>query len=732
MFVLRSVLFQKRSQVVGWAALLIGSLLAASSAFAQVPTAADPTSVWKDDFSNGSPTTPRDLEQYTGVGSITYTADLDWLPGEAGCNGWILNSTTPLPTVANAGRTDAGCSGNGGSIFYNGSVRTATTPTPWVYLRRMAYYLGVAQTAAGFATDPTTNNALASMSNAGKNQPDHIQFETGSTQTPAETIHTTPPVVAGHFYIVSAWFAEVHCRSENSAWYNANETVNLLAGGVTTTLANGFTPCVAPSAYMNEHYTYTDSNGNSANSAGTIHVAHLQSSGWLATGSNIPIGIQILNQTINYVGNDLAIDTPELLDATPTLYKSFSSDPTNSTDTTVGPGGTATLTFIIVNTTDKQAKTGWSFDDELNGVTYVSSTTTCGTGTLVTSATSAGVDTIHVVGGNLPAGSATCSISVKVTAPSTMGAYDNDPGTNLKNLVGLVNPNKATLNVATLILEKTAKVYTDISLANEIPAVLQDGNIIVYTFTVTNPSSTDSVSDFTVTDDTSLFTGLGNPIALNCSTLTVGGSSTTTLGPGVTGFCTGTYEVVSADLANDSILNTATVDSANPPDQSPPSSWTVPIAKPALTVTKTADTNELIAGATITFTFKIQNTGNISMDDVTLTADSSATGFTGTGTLTLDPCAPETLDVGDSMTCTASYVVTSADVTAGVLLNKATAGGDITGTSAKILFSSTSNLLSLRNTSSATVPTLDARMLALLALMLGGLAAWSARRRVWK
>jgi len=38
----------------------------------------------------------------------------------------------------------------------------------------------------------------------------------------------------------------------------------------------------------------------------------------------------------------------------------------------------------------------------------------------------------------------------------------------------------------------------------------------------------------------------------------------------------------------------------------------------------------------------------------------------------------------------------------------------------------------LRSPSSATVPTLDPRMLALLALLLGGVAAWSARRRVWE
>jgi len=744
MFVLRSVPFQKRSQVVGWAALLIGSLLASSSAFAQVPAARNPylpspanplPPVWTEDFSSGT-AAPTPLTTYL---SPAYSADPDWLPGYNACNGWILNSNN---TTAPA--SDSGCTSGGGRIVVNGTA-AAGTRGAWLYLRRMAYQLGVAQNDPA----PASNNVLASMTNGNKNQNASIQFETNNPQDPIT-------VIPGHFYIGSAWFAEVHCQAEGVAaslgWTNSNESFSLLVGGAVDTIYSGFTPCVAPMGNVVP-------DGTAATEAGNLHVGHMQTPGWLAPSGITNVGVQISNGTPQYQGNDVAIDTPQLLDATPTLYKSFNPVPASSSDYTVGPAAVGeevvTMTFIIVNTTDLQKKAGWSFTDALpkgtltgdqlvvNSSPNVSSTCTNVAVTGLGGAALAGADAIEVTG-TLDAGAATCTISVDVLAKDDIDSYVNAPGTNLKNLIGLVNPNIANLNVANLILEKTATIVD--AKNGTVTEVLQAGNVITYTFTVTNPTNT-LVTGLEL--DERYFTGGSGTTgqidfggATGCNTVFKPGPAGTGTeipaapGPGNSVSCTGTYTVQPSDMlasAPNAITNAATVTSSVPSGTSPESSTTVQVDKPALKVTKTASTTELVAGDSVTFYFLVENTGDVNLGDVAI----DETTFTGSGTVSPVTCPSSDLAIGASMTCEATYTVTAADVAAGTIANTADAQGSVMGISGGVLtelvtaYSAQSTIM-LRSPSSATVPTLDPRMLALLALLLGGVAAWSARRRVWE
>ncbi|MFP3802983.1 hypothetical protein SB764_42860, partial [Paraburkholderia sp. SIMBA_027] len=55
----------------------------------------------------------------------TYSADLPYTPAGGQCDGWILNSSSPLPT------SDAGCAHN--------------QPNGWNQVRDMAMKLGLAQ-----------------------------------------------------------------------------------------------------------------------------------------------------------------------------------------------------------------------------------------------------------------------------------------------------------------------------------------------------------------------------------------------------------------------------------------------------------------------------------------------------------------------------------------------------------------------------------------------------------
>ena len=114
-----------------------------------------------------------------------------------------------------------------------------------------------------------------------------------------------------------------------------------------------------------------------------------------------------------------------------------------------------------------------------------------------------------------------------------------------------------------------------------------------------------------------------------------------------------------------------------------------PVASPALALTKAADDNtDRTVGETITYTYTATNTGNINIADVTVSDVHSGTGTLGAITIdtltntsgnSSDDGADNDIDLlfpGDSVTFTASYVVTAADANTGAdITNTATAAG---------------------------------------------------------
>ena len=102
--------------------------------------------------------------------------------------------------------------------------------------------------------------------------------------------------------------------------------------------------------------------------------------------------------------------------------------------------------------------------------------------------------------------------------------------------------------------------------------------------------------------------------------------------------------------ANDSASDTDTVTAA---------------VTPGLTLAKSADpTTYSVAGDVITYTYVLTNSGNVALSGP----------FTVTDDKAVVTCPPTvTLAVGDSITCTASYTITGADVTAGSVTNTASA-----------------------------------------------------------
>ena len=95
--------------------------------------------------------------------------------------------------------------------------------------------------------------------------------------------------------------------------------------------------------------------------------------------------------------------------------------------------------------------------------------------------------------------------------------------------------------------------------------------------------------------------------------------------------------------------------------------------KPGITLQKSVAEKTLTVGETLHYSFLVTNTGDVTLAPVTI----NDTGFTGHGTRPVVTCPAGAVSLAPaaSVTCTATYTVTQADVDAGSVSNTATASG---------------------------------------------------------
>ena len=191
------------------------------------------------------------------------------------------------------------------------------------------------------------------------------------------------------------------------------------------------------------------------------------------------------------------------------------------------------------------------------------------------------------------------------------------------------------------------------------------GDTITYTFKVKN-TGTVALDPVTVHDP--LFGGASPNVTCPAGALAPGASVT----------CSSkTYTLPQGDVDAGVVDNTATA-TGTAPDGSkvtdPDSTSTPVVAAPAIKLTKTAsaiddnDANGHDAGDTITYTFKVKNTGAVVLDPVVVTDPLFANPDV---TCPAGPLAP-----GASVTCsTRTYTLTVSDVDNGTVDNTATATG---------------------------------------------------------
>ncbi|MEO7016605.1 MAG: hypothetical protein ABI130_05825 [Leifsonia sp.] len=263
--------------------------------------------------------------------------------------------------------------------------------------------------------------------------------------------------------------------------------------------------------------------------------------------------------------------------------------------------------------------------------------------TAMYTATQADVDTKYV----------TNTATAHGTPPAGGTPVDSEPSTTTFGVVS--SPN--------LTIVKSASPST----------ITRSGQVVTYSFVVANSGNL-TMTNVDVIEGT--FTGTGIAPVVNCPPGPI------QLAPNESVTCTATYTATQDDVDAGTVDNTATVQGSTltAPDillEFGPATNTVDAPpQPSLSIVKSgtpSDRASFVAGAKITYTFVVTNTGNVTMDGVQV-ADS---GFTGSGPAPTADCSaePTTLTPGEQLRCTATYTITQADTDAGGISNTATASG---------------------------------------------------------
>ncbi len=195
------------------------------------------------------------------------------------------------------------------------------------------------------------------------------------------------------------------------------------------------------------------------------------------------------------------------------------------------------------------------------------------------------------------------------------------------------------------------------------------GKEITYSFVITN------TGDVTLTDvrpNEKSFTGSGPMSDPVCE------AGASALAPNDAVTCTANYTLTQADIDAGKLDNVATATGTPPgkePIESPESQVSLPgHPHPGISIVKKANPREKVKlGQEVTYRFVITNVGDVTLKDVTVNEGD----FTGTGTMSAITCPDEAKSLApkDSVACTATYVVTRADVKNGRIDNVATASG---------------------------------------------------------
>jgi uncharacterized repeat protein (TIGR01451 family) len=258
--------------------------------------------------------------------------------------------------------------------------------------------------------------------------------------------------------------------------------------------------------------------------------------------------------------------------------------------------------------------------------------------------------------------------STTCTATYTTTQADVDAGlvTNTATVSGTDSlSTKATSPSSSVTVNATQSPAMTMSETAGPASVDGSGQPVTYSYLVTN---TGNVTLSGVAVGSGSFNGNGAALSPSCRSAS--------LAPGASETCTATYTTDQADIEAGGSLTDSTTATATAPGSVPVTSGSesasVPVTQtPSLSVAQTASQPSVTAaGQTITYSYVVTNTGNVSVGSVSV----GETSFSGGGTLT-PTCPTGSLAPGASVTCTATYTTTQADINAGSITSTATATG---------------------------------------------------------
>jgi uncharacterized repeat protein (TIGR01451 family) len=364
--------------------------------------------------------------------------------------------------------------------------------------------------------------------------------------------------------------------------------------------------------------------------------------------------------TMDCTGTFAALDQADI-DAgefTNTATASFTYvDPTGAETIITSPEASEAVTADITPgfTFEKSAPTPATFSALNEAVTFTFSITNTSTQTIAqATVTDSDIPSLSCTLTDIgPAGSATetasCTGDYAITqVDMDAGTFTNEASATGTSSTGITIP--AQTDTATVILpaaDRNESLTFDKIASNDTFAAVDDE--ITYVFSVFNDGNV-TLTDIVVVD---------TPLRVNCTipTLAVGDTDAVT--------CEATKVITQNDIDNGSFVNDASATSAGGATDADMETATGPTRAPAFTFLKSTSDSFANVGDMITFSFAIENTGNVTLTDVVVTDTFFAPTLI---------CTIATIAAGDtdSTTCSASYEIDQDDLNAGEITNMAT------------------------------------------------------------